>query len=80
MTVETQEWLAPMLVALLVSDDGSGSLARLMEAIATAAAIEAILKAVPIGASGPNWIRLGQLVREDLGWHDYPPSPNDAMN
>ena len=93
MTPDIEQWLTPMLDALLMDKRGGEAFARFMEAaIATASTGErATLSTADIAptaalaemlvASGDrrigrvDWIRLGQLIREELAWHDYPAVP-----
>ena len=75
LTVDTERWLSPMLVVLLLSKDGGAAFARIIESVMIAAVIEAMLDDVSIGSRGLDWIRLGQLVRAELGWDHYPPAP-----
>lgn len=75
MTIETERWLSPMLVALLVSKEGGAAFARFMESLMIAAVVEAMFDDVPVGSRGLDWIRLGQLVRAELGWDHYPAFP-----
>jgi len=74
-TIETERWLSPMLVALLVSKEGGAAFARFMESLMIAAVVEAMFDDVPVGSRGLDWIRLGQLVRAELGWDHYPAVP-----
>lgn len=32
-----------------------------------------------VGVTAMDWMRLGQLLRERLGWEDYPERPGDAF-
>ena len=96
MTPDIEQWLTPMLDALLMDKRGAEAFARFMEAaISTASTgLRATLSstdlastaalAEKLGASGDrrigtvDWIRLGQLIREELAWHDYPVVPPEA--
>jgi len=66
MTRETEQWLGPMITALLTNKAGAAAFARFMEAAITTR-----------GASTPavDWIRIGRLIRDELGWDRYPVSP-----
>ena len=93
MTPDIEQWLMPMLDALLMDKRGGEAFARFMEAaIATASTGErATLSTTELASTaalaemlavsgdrriGPvDWIRLGQLIREELAWHDYPTMP-----
>ena len=75
MTDETERWLSPMVVALLVSNDGGTAFARIVESVMMGAVVEAMFDDLPVGAKGLDWIRLGQLIRVELGWAHYPLSP-----
>jgi len=75
MTNETERWLSPMLVALLVSNEGGAAFARFLESVMIAAVVEAMFNDIPVGAKGLDWVRLGQLTRLELGWDHYPSSP-----
>jgi hypothetical protein len=72
---DTERWLSPMLVVLLLSKDGGAKFARITESMMIAAVIEAMLDDVSIGARSLDWLRLGQLVRAELGWDHYPAVP-----
>jgi hypothetical protein len=72
---DTERWLSPMLVVLLLSKDGGPTFARIIESVMIAAVIEAMLDDVSIGARSLDWVRLGQLVRAELGWDHYPSVP-----
>ena len=66
MDVQTERWLGPMITELLSRPAGNAAFARFME------------RAVGIGdngAAGVDWIRLGQMMRNELGWDDYPATP-----
>ena len=80
LTVETERWLSPMLVALLLSEDGGAAFGRFMESLMIAAVVEAIFDDVPVGARGLDWIRLGQLVRAELDWNHYPAVPSPSRS
>ena len=89
MTFETEQWLSPMLDALLETKAGGEAFARIMESVMTSArADEAAATAVKeafgripgIRLRGIDWIRLGQMIRLELGWKDYPAFPSDMMN
>ena len=75
LTVEVQRWLSPMLVALLLTKDGGTAFGRLMESVMIAAVVEAIFDDFAIGSRGLDWVRLGQLMRAELGWDHYPEVP-----
>ena len=93
MTPDIEQWLTPMLDALLMDKRGGEAFARFMEAaISTASdgrrrALPATDLASPSALAemfGPShdrrigtvdWIRLGQLIRDELAWHDYPAEP-----
>src|SRR5688572_23620761 len=75
LTVETERWLSPMLVVLLLSEDGGAAFARIVESVMIEAVVQAMLDDVSISSRGLDWFRLGQLVRAELGWDHYPPAP-----
>ena len=75
LTVDTERWLSPMLVVLLLSHEGGATFARIVESMMIAAVIEAMLDDVSIGSRGLDWVRMGQLVRAELGWDHYPSLP-----
>jgi hypothetical protein len=79
MTNDTERWLSPMVVALLVSDDGGAAFARFVESVMIGAVVEAMFDDVPVGSKGLDWVRLGQLIRAELGWDHYPPSPSRSL-
>jgi hypothetical protein len=64
-TPGTETWLAPLLEALLADEKGSEAFGRLME------------EAITDRMSGVDWIKLGQHMRNELGWEDYPALPSD---
>jgi hypothetical protein len=80
MKENTGKWLEPMLDAAREHDiDTTSLMAR-----ATMPAVEAdqtpmmqfIQRAVPDGRhSVIDWIRFGELLREELGWANYPKRP-----
>ena len=78
LAVDTERWLSPMLVVLLLSQDGGAAFARIVESVMVATVIEAMLDDVSIGTRNLDWVRLGQLVRAELGWDHYPAAPPDA--
>jgi hypothetical protein len=89
MTFETEQWLSPMLNALLATQAGGQVFARLMESFmavvradeAAATAVMEDFDRIPgIRLRGIDWIRLGQMIRHELGWRDYPAFPFDMMN
>jgi hypothetical protein len=67
MTSETEQWLAPMLVALLEHLDGPDSFADFFESAVAQASFDTI--------EDVDWVHLGRLIRDRLGWHDYPAHP-----
>ena len=64
MTPETERWLEPMLEAMLIDHARTASLARLIEMVTSTDTLP-----------GVDWLFLGELMRFDLGWDDYPGSP-----
>ena len=89
MTFETEQWLSPLLDALLATKAGGETFARLMESVMTSARADAAAAAavteefgrVPgVRLRGIDWIRLGQMIRIELSWDDYPAFPSDMMN
>ena len=52
-----------MLEALLGSPQGAEAFARLMES------------AITPRMGSVDWLQLGQRMREELGWADYPDEP-----
>jgi len=83
MTSETEQWLGPMITALFDAM-GSDAFSHFMEsAIATASAdVPSAAEANRLFAAsqrdrvgGVDWVRLGQLLRHQLGWDDYPVGP-----
>ena len=85
MTFEIEQWLAPMLAALLECMEGPDSFARFFETAVAQASTdtpsETVLaemfgQRVPGGRiKGVDWIRLGNLMRDRLGWDEYPAFP-----
>ena len=71
MTFETEFWLAPLLGALLSYREGGESFARLMESAITTGAVS---------NRGVDWIGVGQMMRDELGWEDYPTIPPQILN
>jgi hypothetical protein len=85
MTFEIEQWLAPMLTALLEHMDGPDSFAEFFEAAVAQASTDVPSEAVlaemlgtPGGGriKGVDWVHLGNLMRDELGWHDYPDFPS----
>jgi len=83
MTSETEQWLGPMITALFAAK-GSDAFSHFMEkAIATASAdVSSTAEANRLFAAsqrdrvrGVDWVRLGQLLRHELGWDEYPAGP-----
>lgn len=80
---ETSEWLAPMLSA---ADLSSADLASLMDraAMPSAEADDSGVEGAAGMFTGPgvtvrgiDWVRVGTLLRHDLGWDDtYPAFPD----
>jgi hypothetical protein len=85
MTFEIEQWLAPMLVALLDHLDGPDSFAHFFESAVAEASVdvpsdhvlaEMFGDRVPRGRiKGIDWIRIGHLMRDQLGWEHYPAFP-----
>ena len=71
MTFETEFWLAPLFGALLSYREGGESFARLMESAITAGAAS---------KRGVDWIGVGQMMRDELGWDDHPALPSQILN
>jgi hypothetical protein len=71
-TEHTAQWLKPMVEALLATDNGAGEYARFMESAL-------VQMRANDGAYMVNvdFIRLGQLIRGELGWEHYPMYPLD---
>jgi len=67
MDVETQRWLSPLITALLDTELGSAAFQRFMQAAVTAHSDE--------DPPGVDWIRIGQMIRNELDWDHYPPAP-----
>jgi hypothetical protein len=95
MTPEIEQWLTPMLDALLMDKRGGEAFARFMEtAIAAAsgghsAALPASELASPTALAEVlvpadrhigtiDWVRLGQLIRDELAWDNYPATPGGS--
>lgn len=82
MRPETGEWLAPMVTA--ASDSAIDVPALLRRASMPAAeaddcCLDQLTRAAPAGArvAGIDWVRFGQLLRDELGWEDsYPACPD----
>ncbi|MEO5840601.1 MAG: hypothetical protein ABIQ73_25630 [Acidimicrobiales bacterium] len=71
MTFETEAWIAPLVMAILARRDGGASFAGVLD------------RAVQTGAvskEGVDWVNVGLLMREQLGWDAYPPLPLALMN
>jgi hypothetical protein len=66
MTRDVEVWLGPMFEAMASTGVGKASFARLMERAVTSRAGE---------SPGVDWVVLGQLLRAELGWDDYPSAP-----
>ena len=64
MTPETERWLEPMVEAMLADHARIVSFARLIEMVTS-----------PDSPPGVDWLFLGELMRFDLGWDQYPASP-----
>jgi hypothetical protein len=84
MTFEIEQWLGPMLVALLEHMDGPDSFAQFFETAVAQASRDVPSEAVlaemlgeshDVRIKGVDWVRLGNLMRDQLGWHDYPAFP-----
>ncbi len=84
---ETAEWLTPMLAEA----HARGMNCRPLMAQATMPAAEVDWASLgkfdparyaPPGASslGIDWIRFGGLLRDALGWQDYPPWPESGSS
>jgi hypothetical protein len=75
---ETAAWLGPMLEAADQRDIHVPIERATMPAAETdSPAVQWIAGYMPPGArvSGIDWIRFGQLLRDELGWADYPDEP-----
>ena len=68
MTPVTERWLEPMVEAMLSDPARVASFARLIEMVTSADA-----------PPGVDWLFLGELMRFDLGWDQYPVSP-ESLN
>jgi hypothetical protein len=64
MTPEMERWLEPMVEAMFSDRARSASFARLIEMVTSE-------ETMP----GVDWLFLGELMRFDLGWDQYPASP-----
>ena len=63
---KTERWLGPLFTELVSIPTGDAALARLIaDAVGNAE-----LQAAPI-----DWIRVGQSIRAELHWNDYPLVP-----
>jgi hypothetical protein len=80
MTEETSEWLAPMLEAAERRPDTSIP-ALMGQATMPAAEADSVSVRSPTAppeearALAVDWIRFGQLLRDELGLVDYPEEP-----
>ena len=70
MTRDVESWLGPMLHAMLSSSAGDATFARLMDRAVTCRGDE---------SPGVDWVVLGQLVRDELGWDHYPAEPSNGF-
>ena len=66
MNCDTERWLGPMLTAQLANVDNGAAFIRSLESAISAAAIS---------TRGVDWLKLGQLLRSELGWDHYPAVP-----
>jgi len=64
MTPEMAGWLEPMVEAMLRDRALTASFARLIAMVTSAETLP-----------GVDWLFLGELMRFDLGWDQYPASP-----
>lgn len=64
MTPDTVRWLEPMVEAMLTDHARAASFGRLIEMVTS-------VESMP----GVDWLFLGELMRFDLGWDQYPASP-----
>jgi hypothetical protein len=77
----TGRWLDPMIAA--VGDRDDINMQALFDAATTVTKLEkpkAWWRPPPAGDEeerSVDWVRLGQLLREALGWDDYPEAPPD---
>ena len=71
MTIETEQWLSPMVGALLSSRAGGELFVGLMESA---------MPRIAVGARGVDWIDFGQRLRQELCWDDYPALPPHIVN
>jgi hypothetical protein len=76
-----ERWLDPLFAA--VSDRDDIDMQALFDAATTVTKLEKPqawwrLPAAPDAEErSVDWVRLGQLLREALGWDDYPAAPPD---
>ena len=72
---ETSEWLDPMMTAAEFRGDIdiSALLRQASRPAAEAPSVAWLASYTP--AQAIDWIGFGELLRERLGWDDYPPQP-----
>lgn len=78
----TQRWLAPMIAEAERQGIGNKVGVMMQKALFSAAEPDghAVTRATPSDpdvdeAFSIDFIRLGELLRDELGWTDYPPLP-----
>ena len=82
MRESTSAWLEPMLLEAELREVDVAPLmhqATMPGAEADSTAVSAIASYAPEGARvrGVDWIRFGALLRDALGWKDYPEFPSE---
>ncbi len=82
----TSQWMLPMIQELVRRDDGDwyneqcilmsfGGVPAAELATPMGDSITHALEGSDVRAVAMDWVRLGQLIRERLGWYDYPEHP-----
>lgn len=71
MTYETEAWISPMVLAIVARQRSGASFARV---------VDWAVHAGEVCNEDMDWLDVGQLMREELGWDTYPPVPLDIMN
>lgn len=85
LNTETAEWLGPMLEVNLKADDridGDDFIRLIERAMFPAREAPSLDPLRPVidqltaaTVMAMDWIRFGQLLRDRMGWDDYPPLP-----
>ncbi len=67
MDAETRRWLAPLYAALFATQGGAAMYVRSLESV--------VNEAHHGGPVAVDWVLVGQRIRDQLGWYDYPAWP-----